>query len=67
VVGVPDAKFGQRLKALIVRRDDATITSEDVIEHVRGQLARYKTPGIVEFVAELPRTTTGKLRRVELT
>ncbi|MHB8694912.1 MAG: AMP-binding protein [Solirubrobacteraceae bacterium] len=67
VIGVPDAKFGQRLKALIVRRDDATLTAEDVVEHVRGQLARYKTPGTVEFVAELPRTTTGKLRRVELT
>ena len=63
VVGVADEKFGQRLKAVIVRRPGSRLTAAQVKEHVRTHLARYKVPGTVEFVDELPRTPTGKLRR----
>jgi fatty-acyl-CoA synthase len=67
VVGVPDDAFGQRLKAFVVRRPGATLTERQVKDHVRAQLARYKVPGTVEFVeAALPRTTTGKLRKRDL-
>lgn len=67
VVGVPDDQFGQRLKAVIVRRPGGHLDADAVKAHVREHLARYKVPKTVEFVDELPRTTTGKLRRRDLT
>lgn len=66
VVGVPDERFGQRLKALIVLRPQRSLTAPEVQAYVRDGLARYKVPGTVEFVDELPRTATGKLRRRDL-
>nr|MBA3288932.1 AMP-binding protein [Acidimicrobiia bacterium] len=66
VVGIPDEQFGQRLKAVVVRRRGARLTAAQVRKHVRANLARYKVPRDVQFVAALPRTATGKVRRVEL-
>jgi fatty-acyl-CoA synthase len=66
VVGVPDEDFGQRLKAFVVKRPGARLTQAQVQEHVRDHLARYKVPRTVTFVDALPRTTTGKLRRIDL-
>jgi fatty-acyl-CoA synthase len=66
VVGVPDEQFGQRLKAFVVPRSGASLTAAEVKAHVRDHLARYKVPRTVAFVDELPRTTTGKLRRRDL-
>jgi acyl-CoA synthetase (AMP-forming)/AMP-acid ligase II len=65
VVGVTDEEFGQRLKAFVVRRDDAKLDEEAVKRYVRDNLARFKVPREVVFVAELPRNATGKvLKRV---
>jgi fatty-acyl-CoA synthase len=65
VIGVPDEEFGQRLRAFVVRRDGAALTEDDVREHVRANLARFKVPRDVEFLDELPRNATGKvLKRV---
>jgi fatty-acyl-CoA synthase len=61
VVGVPDDDFGQALAAFVVRRSGADLTADAVRDHVRASLARYKVPRRVEFLAELPRTSTGKV------
>jgi acyl-CoA synthetase (AMP-forming)/AMP-acid ligase II len=66
VVGVPDAEFGQRLKAFVVRREGAELTEAEVKQHVKENLARFKVPREVVFVAELPRNATGKVLRHEL-
>ena len=50
----------------MVKRPGATLSQADVKEHVRDHLARYKVPRTVTFVDALPRTTTGKLRRLDL-
>jgi fatty-acyl-CoA synthase len=66
VIGVDDEKFGKRLKAFVVKRDGASISEDDVKNHVRDHLARYKVPRDVEFLDELPRNPTGKILKREL-
>jgi acyl-CoA synthetase (AMP-forming)/AMP-acid ligase II len=66
VFGVDDEKFGQRLKAVVVTRDGAELSEDDVKKHVKSNLAGYKVPRDVEFVDELPRTSTGKVLKREL-
>jgi fatty-acyl-CoA synthase len=66
VFGVDDEEFGQRLKAVVVKRSGAKLSEEDVKKHVKSNLAGYKVPRDVEFVDELPRTSTGKVLKREL-
>ena len=66
VVGVPDEKWGERPKAFVVLRPGATATAEEIIGHVCGQIARYKVPDYVDFVADLPKTATGKIQKFQL-
>ena len=66
VVGVPDESFGQRLKAVVVVRGEAELSAAEVKAFVKGRLASYKVPRDVEFVSELPRTSTGKVLKREL-
>jgi acyl-CoA synthetase (AMP-forming)/AMP-acid ligase II len=66
VVGVPDEKFGQRLKAFVVLRDGAELNETAVQEYVKANLARYKVPREVVFLDELPRNATGKILKREL-
>jgi fatty-acyl-CoA synthase len=66
VFGVLDEQFGERLKAVVVRRAGASLSEQDVRRHVKSNLADYKVPRDVEFVAELPRTSTGKVLKREL-
>ncbi|PZC49608.1 MAG: fatty-acyl-CoA synthase, partial [Chloroflexi bacterium] len=66
VIGVPSQKWGETPMAIIVPREGATPTSEDIIAHCRDNMAHFKTPSRVEFVEALPRTATGKLKKFEL-
>src|SRR5215208_1412006 len=66
VFGVEDEQFGQRLKAVVVTRDGRQLSADEVKRFVKGNLAGYKVPRDVEFVAELPRTSTGKVLKREL-
>ncbi len=63
VLGVSDGEFGQRLAAWVVRAEGADLDEDAVRAFVRERLARYKVPRDVQFVDELPRTATGKVRR----
>ncbi len=66
VTGVDDEAFGQRLAAYVVRAPGSEVTEDELKEHVRTHLARYKVPRDIRFVRELPRTSTGKVRPAAL-
>jgi acyl-coenzyme A synthetase/AMP-(fatty) acid ligase len=70
-VAAPDDERGAVVRAVVVLREDPRYTpSPDLVrelqEHVRRETAPYKYPRIVDFVAELPKTASGKVRRAEL-
>ena len=64
-VGVPDAKSGEAVKIVVVRKD-AAVTDAEIIAHCRQHLTGYKTPRHVEFRDTLPRSPIGKILRREL-
>jgi acyl-CoA synthetase (AMP-forming)/AMP-acid ligase II len=66
VIGVADEEFGQRLKAFVVTREGATLTPEEIQSYVKQNLARFKVPREVVFLAQLPRNATGKILKREL-
>ncbi|UII55187.1 acyl--CoA ligase [Cytobacillus spongiae] len=69
VVGSPDEIRGFVVKAFIVLRDDVNVDQDlikNIQEHVKELTAPYKYPRKIEFVEELPKTTSGKIRRIEL-
>jgi fatty-acyl-CoA synthase len=65
-VGVDDDDFGQRLRAFVVVRGGRSVTEDDLREHVRAHLARYKVPRDIVFLEELPRNATGKVLKRDL-
>jgi fatty-acyl-CoA synthase len=67
VIGVPDEDFGSRLRAFVVLDAGASLTEQEIQDHVRERLARYKVPRDVVFVDQLPRNATGKIVKRELT
>ncbi|CAM3637704.1 AMP-binding protein [Kibdelosporangium persicum] len=65
-VGIPDERSGERVKAVLVLREGAELTEDQVRDHCAARLAKFKVPGLVEFVTALPHSITGKLRRASL-
>ncbi|HEX4982337.1 MAG TPA: fatty acid--CoA ligase, partial [Ilumatobacteraceae bacterium] len=66
VIGVPHERWGETVKAIVVRSPGAQVTEAEIIAHARANLAHYKCPTSVEFVVELPRNATGKILKREL-
>ena len=65
VIGVPDAKSGEAVKAFVVRKDP-NVTAEEIIKFCGTQLTNYKVPKQIEFRTDLPKTNVGKILRREL-
>ena len=66
VIGVPDERWGETVKALVVRAPGSAVGAGELTAFARGKLAGYKLPRSVEFVAELPRSPAGKVLKREL-
>ncbi len=66
VIPVPDEKWGEVPKALVVLKPNATATEAELIEFCRAHLSHYKCPRSFEFVASLPKTGTGKILKKDL-
>jgi uncharacterized protein YndB with AHSA1/START domain len=66
VIGVPDDRLGESVHAVVVTRDGASLTREEVRDHVKQFIAGYKAPRSIEVVDALPTTAAGKIRKAEL-
>ena len=66
VIGVPDARWGETVKAIVVPRPGAVPSASGIIGFARERLAHYKCPTSVDFVETLPRTPSGKILKREL-
>jgi fatty-acyl-CoA synthase len=63
---VPDERWGEHPKAFVVLRAGETADEQELIDHVKSRIARYKAPKAVAFLEELPKTSTGKVPKFEL-
>lgn len=67
VIGIPDAKWGETVHAIVVVKEGSTLTEDSVITHCASKLAKFKVPRTVQIRSEaLPRTPAGKVRKPEL-
>jgi acyl-CoA synthetase (AMP-forming)/AMP-acid ligase II len=66
VIGVPDERWGETIKAIVVLAAGAAATERELIEHCRAHLAHYKCPTSIELVDTLARTATGKVQKFKL-
>ncbi|MDP8229472.1 MAG: long-chain fatty acid--CoA ligase [Candidatus Electryoneaceae bacterium] len=66
VVGIPDEVMGQEVKACVVLKDDATVTTEQLSGYCRERMALYKVPAVIRFYHDLPRTPNGRINKLEL-
>jgi acyl-CoA synthetase (AMP-forming)/AMP-acid ligase II len=66
VIGVPDEKWGEAVKAIIVLKSGAAVTEAELIGFARERIAGYKVPKSIDFVTELPRNPSGKILKKDL-
>ena len=63
VIGVPDDILGQAIKAFLALKEGATLTDKDVLAHCKKRLEPFMVPKHIQFVPELPKTSTGKISK----
>ena len=66
VVAMPHDHWGERPIAYVTLKEGASAEPQEIIDHVRDNLAHYKAPDVVEIVDELPKTSTGKIQKFVL-
>lgn len=66
VIGVPDDRWGELVKAIVVRAPGTQATATEIIAHAREEIAAFKVPRSIDFVDTLPRTPSGKVQKVKL-
>lgn len=66
VIGIPDEKMGEEIKAFVVLHEGKTVSAEEIQEFTKAHIAAYKYPRVVEFIDALPMSATGKILKKEL-
>jgi len=66
VIAIPDDEWGERPMAVVVLREGADATADDLREHLSRGFAKWQVPDRVEFIDEIPRTATGKFKKTSL-
>ena len=66
VIGVPDEKWGEAIKGIVVLKEGSTLNESEIIEYARTRIAGFKVPKSIDFIDELPRNPSGKILRREL-
>lgn len=66
VIGVPDDFMGEEVMALVIPRNGASLAADELVEHCRKRLAKFKVPRFIQLVDELPRNATGKILKFRL-
>jgi len=66
VIGLPDEKWGEAIKAVVVRRVGSALTEADLIDYCRERMAHFKCPTSVDFLETLPKGGTGKVQKTVL-
>ena len=66
VIGIPDERWGEAVKAMVVRKPGTNVTADELIGFARERIAHFKAPRSIDFVEALPRTPTGKILKREL-
>ena len=66
VIGVPDAQWGETVKAVVVPNAGASPSEDSILEFCKGKLGGFKRPRSVDFVEELPRNPSGKVLKKQL-
>jgi acyl-CoA synthetase (AMP-forming)/AMP-acid ligase II len=66
VIGVPDERWGEAVKAIVVREPGTNVSSEELIAFARTRIGGYKVPKSIDFVEALPRNASGKILKREL-